>query len=85
VSGAVFSLNAARLARRSKGKVMASPLRFTLSALIFAALWTVFMVLWSGDYGVANIVILAVGGLITGFAWAWAMAWVERRRAARAK
>ncbi len=64
---------------------MASPLRFTLSALVFAALWTVFMVLWSGDYGVANIAILSVGGLITGFAWAWAMAWFERRRAARAK
>jgi membrane associated rhomboid family serine protease len=64
---------------------MASPLRFTLSALVFAALWTVFMVLWSGDYGVANIAILSVGGLIAGFAWAWAMAWVERRRTVRAK
>jgi len=64
---------------------MTSPRRFILSALIFAALWTVFMVLWSGDYGVANIAILSIGGLITGFAWAWAMAWVERRRTARAK
>jgi hypothetical protein len=64
---------------------MTSSLRFTLAALVFAALWTIFMVLWSGDYHIANVVILSVCGLIAGFAWAWAMAWVERRRAARVK
>jgi hypothetical protein len=64
---------------------MTSPLRFTLAALVFAVLWTVFMVLWSGDYSAVNVVILSVCGLVAGFAWAWAMAWVERRRALRAK
>jgi membrane associated rhomboid family serine protease len=73
------------LAHYGRGYVMTSPHRFALAALVFAVLWTIFMVLWSGDYGVVNVVILSVGGLIAGFAWAWAMAWIERRRAARAK
>jgi xanthine/uracil permease len=64
---------------------MTNSLRRNLSALAFAVFWTVFMVWWSGDYGIANIVILAVCGLIVGAVWAWAMGRVQLRRDARAK
>jgi membrane associated rhomboid family serine protease len=64
---------------------MTTSLRRNLSALAFAVFWTVFMVWWSGDYGITNIVILAVCGLIVGAVWAWAMGRVQRRRDARAK
>jgi len=64
---------------------MDTPLRRNLSALAFALFWTVFMVWWSGDYGTANIGILAVCGLIAGAVWVWGMGRMQRRRDAGAK
>jgi hypothetical protein len=39
----------------------------------FAAFWTLFMLLWSGDYRFARIAILLVVGVLVAFAWGWAM------------
>ena len=62
---AVFSDESAIAARlapagRKQGSVMDTPLRRHLTALGFALFWSSFMVLWSGDYTIANIVILAI-------------------------
>jgi hypothetical protein len=43
------------------------------SALLFAVLWTAFMVWWSGDTGAANVIILSVCGALVAAAWAFAM------------
>jgi hypothetical protein len=40
---------------------------------VFAAFWTLFMLLWSGDYRPARIAILLVVGVIVALAWGWAM------------
>ena len=44
-----------------------------VAALLFAVLWTVFMIWWSGDTGPVNIAILSVCGVAVGAAWVWAM------------
>jgi formate hydrogenlyase subunit 3/multisubunit Na+/H+ antiporter MnhD subunit len=64
---------------------MDTPLRRHLFALGFALFWSTFMVLWSGDYGIANIVILAVCGVLAGYFWVWAMVRIQRRREARSR
>jgi xanthine/uracil permease len=40
---------------------------------IFAVLWTVFMVAWSGDYRIARVAILLVIGCGVALAWGFAM------------
>ncbi|MFN3349379.1 hypothetical protein [Pseudorhodoplanes sp.] len=40
---------------------------------LYAAFWTGFMIWWSGDTGIANIVILSICGVIVATVWAWAM------------
>ena len=62
---------------------MDTPLRRHLIALGFALFWSSFMVLWSGDTSVANIVILVVCGVLVGYFWVWAMVRIQRRKAAR--
>ena len=42
-------------------------------ALGFAVFWSVFMIWWSHDYTIVNIIIFSVMGLILGFAWVWVM------------
>ena len=64
---------------------MDTPLRYALAALVFAVIWSIFMVLQSGDYSTANIVISALGGLFTGAVWVLVMAWYQRRRLAHGK
>jgi NhaP-type Na+/H+ or K+/H+ antiporter len=64
---------------------MDKPLGRHLTALGFALFWSVFMVVWSGDYGIANIVIFAVCGLLVGYFWVWAMLRIQRRREARSR
>lgn len=39
----------------------------------FAVFWTVFMLIWSGDYQPAHIAILLVAGIFVALAWGWAM------------
>ena len=64
---------------------MDTPLRRNLTALGFAAFWTAFMVWWSADTTVANVVILAVCGLLVGYFWVWAMVRIQRRKEARGR
>jgi hypothetical protein len=42
-------------------------------SLAFGILWAMFMIWWSADYAVANVVIFAVMGVILGFLWTWFM------------
>ena len=46
-----------------------------LGAVVFAILWTAWMVLWSGSYDIANVIILAVCGIAVGYFWYRAMRW----------
>ena len=42
-------------------------------ALGFAVFWSIFMIWWSQDYTIVNIVIFSVMGLLVRFAWVWVM------------
>jgi NhaP-type Na+/H+ or K+/H+ antiporter len=64
---------------------MDTPRRRHLIALGFALFWSTFMVLWSGDYGIVNIVILVACGLLVGYLWVWAMGRILRRREASSR
>jgi hypothetical protein len=55
----------------------ANTLKF--SSALFAVLWAGWMVWWSGDFAVVNIVILTVCGAIAGWLWFLAMRWYFRR------
>lgn len=39
------------------------------SAAFFTVFWTVGMLLWSGAFNLANIVIMTIGGMIAGYLW----------------
>jgi hypothetical protein len=75
----------ARSAGGKMGSVMDTPLHRHLIALGFAFFWIVFMVLWSGEYSVVNIVILTVCGLLAGYFWVWAMVRIMGRLQVRNK
>jgi hypothetical protein len=49
------------------------------SAIVFAVLWTVGMVWWSGSVQPANVVILAICGVMVGYFWYLGMRWFFRR------
>ena len=53
--------------------------RLKLSSLLFAVLWTVFMIVWSGDFAIVNIVVMTLAGAIGGVLWFFAMRWYFRR------
>jgi hypothetical protein len=51
-----------------------------LGAIVFAILWTAWMVLWSGSCDMAHVVILGLCGSGVGYAWYRAMRWQFRRK-----
>src|SRR4051812_28414859 len=51
------------------GGVMNSKARLKVLSACFALFWTVWMVLWSGAYSLVNILVLALGGVLVGWAW----------------
>ncbi len=64
---------------------MDTPLRRNLTAIGFAVFWSIFMLWWSADYTIVNVVILSVCGLLVGYTWVWTMGYIQRRREARGK
>lgn len=51
-----------------------------VSAVVFAVLWTAWMLWWSyPDRGVAHTVIFAVMGAILGLLWYWIFGWLFGR------
>jgi glycopeptide antibiotics resistance protein len=50
-----------------------------LSAIAFTLLWSGWMLWWSGEYDLGNIIILAVCGAIAGYVWYRVMRWFFRR------
>src|SRR3954469_25752271 len=52
----------------------ATPLKW--AAVAFTVFWIGGMLWWSGEYHPANIVILAVCGIVGGYLWYLAMHWV---------
>ncbi|MBR1123001.1 hypothetical protein JQ628_15855 [Bradyrhizobium lablabi] len=53
--------------------------RLKWGSIAFAVLWTGWMIWWSGDFGPANIVILAICGAAAGYLWYRLMCWQFRR------
>jgi len=50
-----------------------------LSSILFAILWTVWMVWWSGVFSLVNIGIMAACGVLAAWLWFLAMRWYFRR------
>ena len=50
-----------------------------LSSVMFAVLWSGWMVWSSGDFAVANIVIVTIAGAVAGYFWVLGMRWYFRR------
>jgi hypothetical protein len=50
-----------------------------LSSVMFAVLWSGWMVWSSGDFAVANIVIVTIVGAVAGYFWFLGMRWYFRR------
>jgi hypothetical protein len=50
-----------------------------LSSIAFAVLWTGWMLWWSGSFDRVNIIMLAICGVLVGYAWYRAMRWRFRR------
>jgi fructose-specific phosphotransferase system IIC component len=46
------------------------------SAAFFTVFWTAGMLLWSGAFNPANVVITIIGGIIAGYLWYRMMRWV---------
>jgi hypothetical protein len=51
-----------------------------LGAVVFALLWTAWMVLWSGSHDLVDIFILGLCGIAVGYVWYRAMRWQFRRK-----
>jgi hypothetical protein len=49
--------------------------RLKLSAVVFAVLWTGWMLWWSGSFDRVNVIMLAICGAVAGYAWYRAMRW----------
>jgi hypothetical protein len=50
------------------------------SSIAFAVLWTGWMLWWSGSPDRVNVIMLAICGVVVGYAWYRAMRWQFRRR-----
>ena len=50
-----------------------------LSAIVFALLWTAWMVWWSGIFNAVNVGILAASGTLAAWLWFLGMRWYFRR------
>ena len=51
-----------------------------VGAVVFAVLWTLWMLSWSGSFDRVNAVMLSICGAAVGYAWYLAMRWQFRRR-----
>jgi hypothetical protein len=59
-----------------------SPFNRTVSAVVFAVLWTAVMLWWSfPSQGTAHIVILSGIGALLGVFWYWLVGWFHRTNA----
>lgn len=51
-----------------------------VGAVVFAVLWTLWMLSWSGSFDRVNAAMLSICGAAVGYAWYLAMRWQFRRR-----
>lgn len=57
--------------------------RLKASAVLFAVLWTVGMLIWSGSQDPVAFVVWTLGGALAGYLWYLGMRWLVRRLPAR--
>ena len=65
---------------RTPSLILKSRLILKFGAVIFAILWTAWMVCWSGSDDGVNVVILGLCGTAVGYGWYRAMRWQFRRK-----
>ena len=53
--------------------------RLKIASIAFAIIWTCGMILWSGSFELASIIILTAGGCLGGTLWYVGMRWFFRR------
>jgi len=58
---------------------MPSSNRLVFSSVLFAVLWTLGMIWWTGTE-TANIIMLVIAGAVAGILWHFAMRWWFSRR-----
>jgi hypothetical protein len=58
---------------------MRSTTPLKLCAIAFTVLWTGWMLWWSESYAPVNAIMMAICGLIVGYAWYRVMRWQFRR------
>jgi hypothetical protein len=51
--------------------------RLVWASILFAVLWTLGMIWWTGTQ-TANIVITSIGGVLVGVVWYFAMRWWQK-------
>ena len=54
--------------------------RLKWSAVVFAVLWTGWMIWWSGDYDRVNVIMLTICGAMVGYLWYRFMRWHFQRK-----
>ena len=52
--------------------------RLVLSSILFAVLWTVCMIWWTGTE-TSIVVAMSIGGIAVGVAWYFGMRWFNKR------
>jgi hypothetical protein len=55
------------------------PARLKLVSVLFAVLWTGWMLWWSGSLGLVNVILMTVCGALAGYLWYLAMRWQFQR------
>ena len=58
-----------------RSTAMSPTTRLKLGAVVFTVLWSGWMLVWSGSFDRANVIMLAITGTVTGYAWYRAMRW----------
>jgi hypothetical protein len=62
-------------------RVMTAQARLIVASVVFALLWTLGMIWWTGTQ-TANIVITSIAGVVAGVVWYFAMRWWQQRHSA---
>jgi small-conductance mechanosensitive channel len=58
-----------------ESEAMTYRLRLKLAALIFAILWTGWMMWWSAARQPADFVMISICGVLVGLVWYWSIRW----------
>lgn len=61
---------------------MSPQTRLVMGSIVFAMLWILGMIWWTG-WEIANVVVLSICGVVGGVLWYFAMRWWQNRQLSR--